>query len=69
MNILKKEIYCPICHSRIIDSEVDVHTELRVVKTQGHSPPQNLWVPDYYIKCWKCKSEVGLRKIHLPMTS
>lgn len=60
---MKKEVFCPICHSRIIDAEDGVHTELKIVNPKGNAPPQPTWKPDFYIKCWKCKSEVALKKI------
>lgn len=60
---MKKEVLCPICRSRIIDAEDGVHTELRVVKPNVTDLSQPTWRPDFYIKCWKCKSEVELRKI------
>lgn len=66
---MKKEVYCPLCRSRIIDAENSVYTELRVIDPKGHDPPQQSWKPDYYVKCWKCKSEVALRKISLLNTS
>ena len=60
---MKKQVFCPRCQSRIFDAEDGVHTELKVVNPEGANPLQSSWRPDFYIKCWKCKTEVALRKI------
>jgi hypothetical protein len=60
---MRKEVLCPVCHSRIIDSEDCICTQLRIVNPQVHDPPKDSWKPDYYLKCWKCRSIVALRKV------
>jgi predicted RNA-binding Zn-ribbon protein involved in translation (DUF1610 family) len=50
------QLKCPQCGRRIIDSEKNVKTEIRIIKTD------NDWIPDYYTKCWNCKSEIGIKK-------
>lgn len=54
---MRKKLTCPFCNHRVIDSEDTVQSEIRVCK------PNELWKPDYYIKCWSCKKEIGIRKI------
>lgn len=48
-------LLCPKCGYRIIDQEVGVTSELHLVQEEE-------WQADYYLKCQKCKSEIGLRK-------
>lgn len=60
---MRKLVLCPQCGSRIMDSEENVSTQTKVVRTNGPEPPTNRWPPDYYIKCWKCHSKVAFRKI------
>ncbi|MEI6132408.1 MAG: hypothetical protein WCQ41_06270 [Bacillota bacterium] len=53
-----KKLKCPICGFRVIDSESEVKTELRVIKDSEE------WKPDYLGKCRSCKQEIGLKKLN-----
>lgn len=53
---MPKQIKCPICNRRLIDAEESVESEVRVFN------PAETWKADYYLKCWKCKSNIGLKK-------
>lgn len=56
---MRVSLSCPICSRRITDTEDTVKTEMIVI-----SPKQKATcLADYYVKCWGCKNEVGLRKI------
>jgi phage FluMu protein Com len=55
---MRKQLRCPICNRRLIDAEVNIETELRAFD------PAMVWKADYYLKCWKCKSSIGLKKIN-----
>lgn len=59
---MKQAVKCPRCNSRLLDEEYGVNTLTKVVDPNNPGPPKNRWIPDYYIKCWKCKSKVGLKK-------
>jgi len=50
------QLKCPKCGRRVIDTENGVKTEIRVIQDQID------WVPDFYTKCWKCKTELGIKK-------
>lgn len=52
----RNRLLCPICGYRIIDQKAGITSELRLI-AQGEE-----WQADYYLKCQKCKSEIGLRK-------
>lgn len=65
----KKPVECPLCHARIIDADVGVETQLQAINSKGHDPPLLTWAPDYFIKCWKCSSEIAFRKIKPHNTS
>jgi len=62
---MRKEILCPICRCRIMDSYYGVQTDLAI-----HQPPEGYealkptWKPDYLIKCWKCKALIALRRTY-----
>ena len=58
-----KPVQCPLCGSRILDEEEHVSTQTKAVKPNDPDPPFSSWPPDYYIKCWKCKAKIALRKI------
>ncbi len=60
---MQKTIQCPLCGSRIMDAEENVSTQTMVVKPNDPDTLLNKWSPDYYIKCWKCKAKIALRKI------
>lgn len=50
------KICCPSCGARIFDSEEGIQIQTR--KIEKNSIYRN-WQPQYYIKCYKCKSEIG----------
>jgi|GEM_PF-1798963 len=55
----KKSIACPVCGSeRLIDTAVDTRSEL-----MEESKMPSGWNPDYFQKCWRCKKEIGNKKI------
>lgn len=58
-----KPVQCPHCGRRLMDSEDSVITQTKISGPFDTGPPDNRWKPDYYIKCWKCHSRVGFRKI------
>ena len=60
---MKKSVECPQCGSRIMDAEENVSTQTKIVKPNDPELSFNRWPPDYYIKCWKCKARIALRKI------
>lgn len=51
-------IVCPTCGSRLCDadSQVIVRTKITRNKINKKCPA------DYYIKCWKCKTTIGIKK-------
>ncbi|WKY49092.1 hypothetical protein Q5O24_07225 [Eubacteriaceae bacterium ES3] len=60
----KKPVSCPQCGRRIFDSEKNVKTQTMVINPHKQNHRKDIWNPDYYIKCWKCQSIVGYRKIN-----
>ena len=51
-----KPIECPCCgNERLIDAGVHTNTEAKIAD-EYHCEA------DFYIKCWKCKREIGLKK-------
>ena len=61
---MKDEVPCPNCDSRLLDAEKGVQTLTKVINPHDPGPPKSRWVPDYYIKCWKCKQKIGLKKVN-----
>jgi hypothetical protein len=56
---MKKQLYCPSCKKgRIIDA--DIRIESRLFKRESLSKDEPA---DYYIKCWKCGCEIGIKKV------
>jgi cytochrome c-type biogenesis protein CcmH/NrfF len=54
---MRKKLECPICNfSRLVDSDIRIKSELKAESKTN-------WVADYYVKCPKCKNEIGIRKI------
>lgn len=53
-----RRILCPVCSSRVIDEGAETQTEIRIFK------PADEWRADYYTRCWKCKTILGLRKLN-----
>lgn len=57
-NAKHKRVNCPNCGSRVIDAGRDTDTEVHELM-QYES-----WEADYYMKCWKCKAIIGLKKLN-----
>jgi len=56
--ILKmKQLKCPLCGARLIDSAENCVSELRA---DGKEEPG--WIPDYKQKCPKCKQVIAIKK-------
>ncbi|MDR0695953.1 MAG: hypothetical protein LBF68_00200 [Christensenellaceae bacterium] len=53
----RQRLPCPACGFRVIDAEIDIHSELHIME-KGDS-----WNGDYFAKCERCKSDIGIRKI------
>ena len=45
---MKSQLVCPRCGRRVLD------TDIRQLEK---------WKADYYIKCWKCSSHLGIRLV------
>ena len=55
----KKKLICPVCNfQRLIDSAVSIESELR-----KEDDIDSKWKPDYYMKCPRCKNQIGIRKV------
>lgn len=59
----REEVLCPHCGRRIFDAENGVKTQTKEIMPYDPGPPKNRWKPDYYIKCWKCHTLIGYRKV------
>lgn len=59
---MKISLPCPCCGKRLTDTEDTVISKLapisRSAKKKGIP-----WIPDYYVKCWNCKKEIGIKKV------
>jgi len=53
----RKQLQCPKCGRRIIDAAAEIHTEIRELSGKVKL------LFDYYAKCERCGTEVGLRKL------
>lgn len=59
-SIARQPYPCPRCtNPRLMDTGQDRDIEL-VVINDGDPP----WQPDFYIKCQRCKTEFGVRKLN-----
>lgn len=59
---MKKQLLCPQCGRRLMDTETSVKSETRVMDSPKDAILEK-WIPDYYLKCWKCKARIGIRKV------
>jgi len=59
---MKVQLKCPVCSARIADTDNMVTTKMKVIG-RNESPLVNRWRADYYLKCRKCKSNIGIQKI------
>ncbi len=55
---MEKHIICPRCGRRLVDTHVTNETEAKILT------PNLDWLPDFYLKCWKCSSKVGIKVIN-----
>jgi DNA-directed RNA polymerase subunit RPC12/RpoP len=62
---MKIEIPCPHCGHRLMDADKGVQTMTKVVNPYDHGLPANSWMPDFYIKCLRCKKKIGLKKLNI----
>ena len=53
-----KQLKCPVCNRRLIDSTESTKSELRVEKEMD-----SCWIPDYIQKCPHCKNQIGIKKV------
>lgn len=51
-----KHIRCPKCGRRVADAAGEIDTEVYEINQTG------TWKADYYMKCWNCKTVIGLKK-------
>lgn len=57
---MKVPLECPVCgNKRLLDTDDAVVSKAAPVKDLDKIK----WTPDYYIKCWKCKTEIALKKV------
>jgi len=59
---MKMQLKCPVCEARIADTENTVTTRMKVIAGSG-DPLIDRRRADYYLKCKKCKSNIGIWKI------
>ncbi len=60
---MKKQMECPKCGRRILDAESSISSEVKDLDDKRNEALLRGWKPDYYVKCWKCKAHIGIRKI------
>jgi DNA-directed RNA polymerase subunit RPC12/RpoP len=54
-----KRINCPKCGRRVADADDEIDTEVHEINQTA------AWRADYYVKCWKCKAQLGFKKLNL----
>lgn len=58
--VMKIPVICPACEkARIADRDEDVKNIAVPSKDLGNYN----WKPDCYIKCWRCKREIALKRV------
>lgn len=55
---MKQKLQCPVCGWRLIDAVDSSRSEL--VEEGSISIG---WLPDYFLKCQKCKKNIAIRKV------
>lgn len=60
---MKIQVGCPRCGRRIFDAESSTKSEIRDLDDKKNAVLSRGWKPDYYVKCWKCKARIGIRKV------
>ena len=58
LRMARRIVRCPNCGWRLCDTFTSGGMETREFK-DGVLPP---WIPDYIIKCGRCKREIGIHK-------
>ena len=51
-------LQCPICKSKLMNTDSFVVSEVH-----EYLNLDDLWKPDYVLKCWKCKKQIGIKKV------
>ena len=51
-------IVCPTCGRRICDADSQVVIRTKITREKSNKK----YPADYYIKCWKCKTTIGIKK-------
>lgn len=54
----RRIVYCPNCGWRLCDTLAP--GKMETIELQDGRLP--LWMPDYIIKCGRCKKEIGIHK-------
>ena len=59
---MRVEMACPCCGRRLNDTEDSVVSKIIPV-FEMQKPLYRNWIPDYYVKCWNCKSDIAIKKV------
>lgn len=57
--MVRRIVCCPNCGWRLCDTFTSGRMETGAFR-DGAPPP---WIPDYIIKCGRCKQEIGIHKV------
>lgn len=60
---MKMQMGCPRCGRRILDTENSTKSEVLDLDDKRNEAILRAWKADYYVKCWKCKAHIGIKKI------
>lgn len=52
------KIRCPACSARLLDTPENVIMEVVSSSASDDTPAE------YYMKCWKCGSSIGIQKVN-----
>ncbi len=56
---MNKKVICPVCGARLMDEAEHIKSEVRVIESNDD------WKPDYIIKCWRSKDEIGIKQLNI----
>ena len=56
---MNKKVICPVCGARLMDEAKHLKSEVRVIESNDG------WEPDYIIKCWRSKEEIGIKQLNI----
>lgn len=56
--MIMKQLKCPACGRRLIDT-IDSNRSELIEKEKMQAG----WIPDYIQKCWGCKKSIAIRKV------